>query len=535
MVNKEATFTRPQALPALREIVRALSAAWDLDTSLDLIAQKTTEVMRVDSCSIYLLDPDSTVLRLKASTGLARRALGRSTLRVGEGMTGYAVAYNRPIYAANARENPHFKWVDEAEERGFVSLLAVPLVIEAEPIGALNVQTRTRHEFTLDEVELLSLIGDLAASSLARAKLYDRQRRQIEELRTLAQVSEMVTSPLYIDDMLDIVSEMAAQIMNASACQVYLLDDTPDTLLRHTGKANNTTASVHHPVGSGIMGRVAATGEAAYVADIREVPDLEDRQPAIEDGLVSLLAVPLSVRDRVIGVLSCFSDRERTFSEGERTLLLTLANQTALALENAQLITNTAVVREMHHRIKNNLQTVAMLMQMQIYETDLQATRQALETNIHRVQSIAAVHEVLSERGFRLVNAKEVLERITTMTANSMVSPGQNVTMRVLGETLQLPSREATALALVCNELVQNALEHALMHRAEGEIEVSLGHSPDEYIILVRDDGWGLGSNFKRGLGLEIAETLVREDLNGRIKYNQLQQGTEISIRFPRV
>ena len=85
----------------------------------------------------------------------------------------------------------------------------------------------TRHEFTPDEVELLSLIGDLAASSLARAQLYDRQRRQIEELRTLAQVSEMVTSPLYIDDMLDIVSEMAAQIMDVTVCQVYLRDDTP--------------------------------------------------------------------------------------------------------------------------------------------------------------------------------------------------------------------------------------------------------------------------------------------------------------------
>ena len=72
-----------------------LSAAWDLDTTLDLIARKTTEVMHVDSCTIYLLDPDGESLRLQASTGLANRALGRSTLRVGEGMTGFAVANNR--------------------------------------------------------------------------------------------------------------------------------------------------------------------------------------------------------------------------------------------------------------------------------------------------------------------------------------------------------------------------------------------------------------------------------------------------------
>jgi two-component sensor histidine kinase len=211
-----------------------------------------------------------------------------------------------------------------------------------------------------------------------------------------------------------------------------------------------------------------------------------------------------------------------------------LANQTALAIENAQLITNTAVVREMHHRIKNNLQTVAMLMQMQVYETDSQVTRHALEMNIHRVQSIASVHEVLSERGFRLVNVKEVLEQITNMTAGSMVKPEQKISISVNGQALQLPSKAATALALVCNELVQNALEHAFTSQPGGVIVISLGYSPDEYIVLVRDDGRGFEENFKKGLGLEIVETLVEEDLHGRIKFNHLPQGTEISIRFPR-
>jgi two-component sensor histidine kinase len=528
------SFTQPRALTALREIVRSLSAAWDLDSTLDLIARKTTEVMSVDSCSIYLLDPDGRTLRLQASTGLAKRAVGRSTLSVGEGMTGYAVAHNRPIFAADARGNAHFKWVEEAEERGFTSLLAVPLVIDQEPIGALNVQTITQYHFAPAEVELVSMIGDLAASSLARAQLYDRQRRQIEELRTLAQVSEMVTSPLYIDDMLDIVSEMAAQILGVTTVQVYLIDDTPNSVQRHTARSNLDTPSPHFPIGSGVAGLVAASGEAIYVPDIKEAPELEDREMAIEMGLISLLSVPLSVRERVIGVLNCFSNSKRSFTDDERTVLLTLANQTALAIENAQLITNTAVVREMHHRIKNNLQTVAMLMQMQVYETDSQVTRHALEMNIHRVQSIASVHEVLSERGFHLVNVKEVLEQITHMTAGSMVKPEQNISIRVSGQALQLPSKAATGLALVCNELVQNALEHAFTDQVEGIIDISLGYSPDEYIVLVRDDGQGFEEGFKKGLGLEIAETLVEEDLNGRIKFNQPGQGTEISIRFPR-
>lgn len=215
---------------SLREIARSLSAAWDLDTTLDLIARKTTEVMRVNSCTIYLLDTDSQTLRLRASTGLARQALGRATLQIGEGMTGHAVARNRPIYAADAQHDPHFKWVDDTEEVRFRSLLAMPLVLNDRPIGALNVQTAEPRDYDEDEIELLALICDLAAGALAKAQLYDRQRRQLDDLRTLAQVSEAITSPQYLDDILTVVTGLAAGTVGAIACSIYLLESAGDDL-----------------------------------------------------------------------------------------------------------------------------------------------------------------------------------------------------------------------------------------------------------------------------------------------------------------
>jgi two-component sensor histidine kinase len=189
----------------------------------------------------------------------------------------------------------------------------------------------------------------------------------------------------------------------------------------------------------------------------------------------------------------------------------------------------------MHHRIKNNLQTVAMLMQLQLPDAERLDTRQVLETNIHRIRSIAAVHEALSERGFRLVDVKDVLERITYTTAETMTAPNQVITITVYGEALLLPSRAATALTLVVNELVQNALEHAFAGRAYGEVEISLGRSPEELIVIVRDNGLGLSPTTHHGLGLEIATTLARDDLHGRLKFNRpAAGGTEVSIRMPR-
>lgn len=528
--------TRPQALTALREIAHALSTTGDLDSSLDLIARKTTEVMHVDSCTIYLLDPDGERLRLRASTGLAKRALGRATLKVGEGMTGYAVQRNEPVYAQDAQHDPHFKLIDEAEESDFHSLLAVPLLLDATPIGALNVQTIQPHAFTNEEIAVVSLIGELAAGALVKVQLLDKQTRQIEEMRALAQVSEVVTSPQYLDDILNVVTEMAAKTMDAAVCSIFLLDET-EKYLELCSTERTTAVYQNHPplpISQGVIGMVARTGQPIYVADVRSDPRYLRQEMARQGGLVSLLSVPLSVRDRVIGVLNCYTAVPHLFSEEQRAFFFTLANQTALAIENAWLVTNTAVVREMHHRIKNNLQTVAMLMQMQLPDADRLNTQQVLETNIHRIHTISAVHEVLSERGFRLVDVKDVLERITCMTIESMTAPAQAIQLNVVGETLTLPSRVATSLALVVNELVQNALEHAFKERQHGSVEISLGRSPDELIILVQDDGIGLPAELPASLGLEIVETLVNEDLHGRIKFNRLAQGTEVSIRIPR-
>jgi two-component sensor histidine kinase len=289
------------------------------------------------------------------------------------------------------------------------------------------------------------------------------------------------------------------------------------------------------PLGQGVVGQVALTGKAIYVSDVRTDRRYQRSDLAAAEGLVSLLAVPLSVRDRVIGVLNGYTDVVREFTSEQKALFNTLANQTALAIENARLVTNTAVVREMHHRIKNNLQTVAMLMQLQIPNAEHLDTRYVLESNIHRIHSIAAVHEVLSNKGFRLVDVKDVLERVTRMTVDTMTLPDQEIAIDVFGEPLLLASRAATSLTLVVNELVQNALEHAFEGRRQGRVEISLGHSPDEIVVIVRDDGAGLSPDYTPGLGLEIVEILVADDLNGRIKFNQPETGgTEVSLRLPR-
>jgi two-component sensor histidine kinase len=536
--NLEQSLGRKTAqLRAVGQISAALAAARELEDTLNVITRITSEVMGVDSCSIYLQDEAQGRLVLKATTGLAREAIGRAYLKIGEGLTGWAITHSEPVAVADAESDPRFKLLRETEEEGLKSLMAVPLTVQGRVIGAMNVQTATVHDYTEDEVELLSLIANLAAGALEKAALYDRMRQQIQELSTLAEVSRAVTSPLYLDEMLKVVTEMAARVMGAQATSLRLLDEGAQHLvLRATHNITVTSEQmVAIPVGESIVGQVAATGKPIIVADVREDHRYLKRDLAKLEGWVSLLSVPLVVRDRVVGVFSCYTGKRHEFTSKEVELFQTFANQTALAIENARLVINTAVVREMHHRVKNNLQTIAMLLRLEMGAAREAGAQDILVETTNRILCIAAVHETLSEQGLRVVDVRSVLERVTRSIAEMMASPTRDIGVCVEGDCLALPSREATSLALAASELVQNAVKHAFKGRDRGRITVRLEAGPAESVVTVEDDGVG-GSrtpSSRKGLGLEIVEALVKDDLKGRLEWAASSSGTRAVIKFP--
>lgn len=181
----ESNLKRLKAqLSALRDITRAISVAMSLDKTLNLITTKTARVMDMDSCSIYLLDDKREYLLLKATTGLAAQAVGHARLKWGEGLTGYAVEIGKPIAATDASADPRFKYLPETNETKFQSLMAVPLISRGKVIGAINVQTRAGHNYSQDEIELLSIIADVAAGELEKGMLYEEIGGLKEALET---------------------------------------------------------------------------------------------------------------------------------------------------------------------------------------------------------------------------------------------------------------------------------------------------------------------------------------------------------------
>lgn len=524
-------------ISALREISRAISAALDLDTTLTLITRKTAEVMGVDSCSIYLLDASREYLVLKATTGLAAEAVGRARLRIGEGLTGWAAQTGEPVIATDAAADPRFKFLPETHETLFQSLLAVPLAVAGKVLGAINVQTTGTHAYGEDEVELLSIIADLASGALEKARLYDSMRRQIMELRTLAEVSETLTSPLYLEQILRLLVEMAARVFDAPLCTLMLVDGEALVLAASHPDSGGRARPRHVlRLGDGIPGLAAQTGQPVMSADVTTDPRFHPHELTDRAHVRSLLSVPLRVRDRTLGVVNCYTARRHEFTRSEINLLQTLANQTALAIENAGLVVKSAMVREMHHRVKNNLQMIAMLLRLQMRDGREVSGREVLTETINRILSIAAVHEILAAEGLQQVAIREMLERVAQTVTQTMASPQVTLDVRVEGDDPRLPSRQATSLALVVNELLQNALEHAFPGRSHGRIAIVLMAGRDALRVEVRDDGVGLPDGFSPDrsgdLGLQIVHTLVKDDLKGRIWFSTAG-GTRAVITIP--
>ena len=213
---------------------------------------------------------------------------------------------------------------------------------------------------------------------------------------------------------------------------------------------------------------------------------------------------------------------------GQRTGALVLVRDvTELRRRERELLTKDATIREIHHRVKNNLQTVAALLRMQARRLQAPEARAALEEAVRRVGSIAIVHETLSHAPEEIVDFDDIADRVAMM-AGEVSSPEVRVTPKITGQFGMLPASVATALAMVLTELLQNALQHgfgALGPRAagngEGIIEVLAARAPEQLTVTVSDSGAGLPADFDlentTSLGLQIVKTLVVAELGGRL------------------
>ena len=208
---------------------------------------------------------------------------------------------------------------------------------------------------------------------------------------------------------------------------------------------------------------------------------------------------------------------------------------TEIRRRERELITKDATIREIHHRVKNNLQTVTALLRLQARRLADPAGRAALEEAVRRVGSIAVVHETLAASGQDRVAFDDVADRVIASVVEVAATSGV-VTAERVGEFGMLSPAVATPLAMILAELVQNAIEHGFGEVA-GRLEVRIERAENQLRMVVADDGVGLPPGFdlegSTNLGLQIVRTLTVNELGGQINVNRVASGTEVVVEIP--
>jgi two-component sensor histidine kinase len=262
--------------------------------------------------------------------------------------------------------------------------------------------------------------------------------------------------------------------------------------------------------------RAEGLADSAAVVARGRAPSFADAQSG--DVVVQLRALPLRTGKDHIGALVLVHD------------------VTELRRRERALLTKDATIREIHHRVKNNLQTVAALLRLQARRMAVPEAREALEESVRRVSSIAVVHETLSGALDEAMSFDEVADRVLGMVA-VMTDSAVSVSRR--GSFGVLPAEIATPLAMALSELVHNAVEHGYDAGGRGAVEVAVAASPQHLLVEVIDDGRGLPAQFDMAvsdrLGLQIVRTLVEGELGGRLRLRRRDGGgTTASIEVAR-
>jgi two-component sensor histidine kinase len=259
---------------------------------------------------------------------------------------------------------------------------------------------------------------------------------------------------------------------------------------------------------------VGATGAALV---------LEDGRIAWPEGRAGAHAVrlPLRWKRREIGELVC--DRDAPFTKRERALLASIASHAAVALEHGRAVMRGVLAQEIHHRVKNNLQTVASLLRLQARSAGAIDPQRALEDSVNRILAIAAVHEVLTEQRDEDVELAELVDRLRAMLVQGL---GAAKRVETSLEPVSLAGHRATALALVFSELLQNALEHG-----GSVVRVELASRNGHVVLAIADDGAGMEGAVS-GTGLSIVRALVQDELKGSLSLSS-DGGLRAEVVFP--
>lgn len=391
--------------------------------------------------------------------------------------------------------------------------------------------------------ELQFIVRDVTAVRQRQQQLL-RRNRQLAALSTLARVAN---SSLKIEEIARNTLEVALESTGVDGGCIHLtsINDNRLHLFSQIGLPDNFATKVRVlAVGEGVPGMVAAKGETIVMTDLAN-GSLQDQPLAGQYGFKALIVVPVKAKEELLGTLGLASRRDLQFTPEVVEMVTAMGNQLGIALSNARLLNNLErknellrlLIEEAHHRIKNNLQMISGLLQLEANAVSDGQSVPFIRTAVTRIQAIAQVHNLLSEEMPEKVDAHTLIHTIinSLIMATPSVLGAPTVSLEV--EHLWLSADQAVPLALVVNELVANALLHGRVP-ARGQlcVEARCYRDGPKVRLIVCDNGGGLpeGKHWRelQGQGMSIVAQLAVVNLRGALDIKNHNGGVCAELEF---
>ena len=441
--KKLARYARGMA--ALYETMIEITRQTDMEALLQAIVQRAVELAEARSSGIFFVKPSGDEIEFAVGHNLPRDYVGTSH-RLGEGLSGRVAQSGEPLMVTD-----YVHWEGRLEtyrEDPIQRILGVPLKVGQRVIGVLSVADDSRADpFDEDTIRLLRLLADQAAIAIENARLYEETRRQAEHMATINRVGLAISAALDVSEVLNTLYEMISHVTDVQVLCVALYDEATDQISFPllAGPADQGPIEPRNlDEQSGLTGHVIRTKEPLYLPDLGVVPeDAPCACASIGDRrLRSYLGVPLTVRERVIGVLSIQSCEPHAYSEADIDLLVTTSIQASIAIEKARLFQAEREQRQMAEALSRATMAVSSRLELdQVLDEILEQVSRVVPDDSANIMLIEGDHvRIVRWRGYDL----EDEEYLREIDFNVQETPNLRQ-MRDTGEALVIPDTHAYA------------------------------------------------------------------------------------------
>jgi signal transduction protein with GAF and PtsI domain len=349
MKLSEKLEQKEQELRILHEVAKDISSNLELRELLNRIVAMIMNFVTADSCLIYLYDRQNDELILTASSKAKEKSIGRVKLKIGEGVTGWAAKEKRPVVLPKeAYKDQRFKTFTSLEEDKYQAFMSIPILSKDEVIGVMNVRNVDAHNYPEHQVNLLFTVSRYLGSAIHNAIIYEEVTRKAKQLDLLSEVSRTIVSDHYLKEILQLIVAMTAKVMDSQICSIMLLDEKRNELFIAATQSlsQEYLSKPNLKVGQSVSGKVVLEKRPTTVLDVTKELGYMYPEVARQEGIVSLLSVPMMVKDRAIGVINSYTKSEHRFKQEEISILQAVANQAAVAIENTHLSEEILAAKE---------------------------------------------------------------------------------------------------------------------------------------------------------------------------------------------